>query len=192
MSYNFKRSVRPAEPLQSCEAKLLLEVAGHNRKRFAAYRDVAVLAILWRSQLRISECLSLRLVDYEVDRLRVLHGKGAKPRVVGLDAGTSELIEDWLPYRVESKWLFCTGNGNKVHPSHYRRLFKKLQSKCKINKRCHPHGMRHTGACELAKERVPLHFISAQLGHSSTSYTDDYLRSISGEEVVNIIGKRKW
>lgn len=183
---------RPPEPLQTDEAKELVRCARSGRKKATAIRDAAVVAVLWRSQLRISEALGLRREDYESDRLRVLHGKGAKHRVVGCDEGTQALINAWLEVRPESEFLFCTMKGSAIDASHYRRLMKRLQSDANLAKRCHPHGMRHTGAMELAKERVPLHFIAAQLGHSNVSTTDEYLRHISGQEIVDIISKRNW
>ena len=183
---------RPPEPLQTAEAKELVRCARAGRKKATAIRDAAAVAVMWRSHLRISELLGLRFEDYETDRLRVLHGKGAKHRVVGCDEGTQALINAWVVVRPESEYLFCTMKGTAVDASHYRRLMKRLQNSAEIVKRCHPHGMRHTGAMELAKERVPLPFIAAQLGHSNVSTTDEYLRHISGQEIVDVVSKRQW
>jgi len=155
-------------------------------------RNQALLAVLWRSQLRIGEALALRPTDYEGDRFRVMHGKCDKARVVGVDSQTKELIDQWLFVRPASEYLFCTMKGNPMQDSYVRHLFKRLQEKVGCKKRCHAHGMRHTGATELAKEGVPLIHISTQLGHQNIATTETYIRHLCPEEVVKVIKKREW
>jgi integrase/recombinase XerC len=121
-----------------------------------------------------------------------MHGKGDQSRVVGVDRKTQELIDQWLFVRPASDYLFCTMKGKPMQDSYVRHLFKRLQEKEGISKRCHPHGMRHTGATELAKAGVPLIHISTQLGHKSTATTDTYIRHLCPEEVVKIIREREW
>ena len=181
---------RPPEPLSKREALML--VHGANTRRKTGVRNAAVIALMWRSQLRIGETLDLRPCDCEGDRIRILHGKGSKSRVVGVDQGTKDLIDTWMLIRPKSDYLFCTMKGTKIDSSYYRRLFKKLQIGLGIIKRCHPHGMRHTGASELAKENVPLILISQQLGHSNISTTDAYIRHLCPEEVISVIKDREW
>jgi Phage integrase family len=43
-------------------------------------------------------------------------------------------------------------------------LLSRLAAKAGIEKRVHPHGLRHTHAAELAAEGMPLNFVQAQLG----------------------------
>jgi len=60
----------------------------------APVRNRALIAVLWRSGLRISEALALELrdIDLEAGTLRVRHGKGDKSRTVGVDEQTSALL----------------------------------------------------------------------------------------------------
>jgi integrase/recombinase XerD len=155
-------------------------------------RNKALIAVLWRSQLRIGEALALRPIDYQGDRLRVLHGKGDRARVVGVDVETQRLVNEWLEVRPESKYLFCTQKGGEIDTSYVRHLFKRLQAKTGIAKRCHPHGMRHTGSAELASEGVPIIHISTQLGHANVATTDAYIRHLCPNDVIRIIRKREW
>jgi len=181
---------RPPEPLSRDEALALIDACETGRS--TGVRNKALLAVLWRSQLRIGEALALRPIDYQGDRIRVLHGKGDRARVVGVDVETQKIVNEWVEVRPESEYLFCTQKGNKIDDSYIRHLFKNLQAKAGIQKRCHAHGMRHTGASELANERVPLIHISAQLGHTNAATTDAYIRHLCPNDVIRIIRKRDW
>lgn len=66
------------------------------------------------------------------------------------------------------------------------------EAKAGIEKRVHPHGLRHTHAAELAREGTPLNLIQAQLGHESLATTDKYLRHIAPEELVKAMKARIW
>lgn len=69
-------------------------------------------------------------------------------------------------------------------PSYVRRLLPKLAAKAGIDKRVHPHGLRHTHASELAAERLPLGAISAQLGHASIATTSIYVAKLTASDLA--------
>ena len=61
-------------------------------------RTRALIVVLWRAGLRISE--ALRLAESDLDRSRgsilVRRGKGGKRRQVGMDRWAWEQIDPWL------------------------------------------------------------------------------------------------
>jgi integrase/recombinase XerD len=61
----------------------------------------------------------------------------------------------------------------------------RLARRAGIEKRVHPHGLRHTHAAELALEGQPMNLIQAQLGHSSLATTSRYLAHIAPAELVH-------
>jgi integrase len=71
-------------------------------------------------------------------------------------------------------------------------MLKRLADKAGIEKRVHPHGLRHTHACELRQEGVDIGIISKQLGHSSTATTARYLDHIAPQAVIDIMRAREW
>jgi integrase/recombinase XerD len=71
-------------------------------------------------------------------------------------------------------------------------LLPRLAVKEGIEKRVHPHGLRHTHAAELAAEAVPLNLVQAQLGHSSLATTDRYLRHIAPAQLIEAMRARSW
>ena len=66
-----------------------------------ALANRALIALLYRPGLRINEALGLYPKDLELadGGVRVLNGKGGRPRTVGLDPGAAAIIERWLDAR---------------------------------------------------------------------------------------------
>jgi integrase/recombinase XerD len=60
------------------------------------------------------------------------------------------------------------------------------------SKRCHPHGLRHTFAVNLARNGVPAAFIQRQLGHESLATTSIYLASISTADIAESMKQVSW
>jgi site-specific recombinase XerD len=88
--------------------------------------------------------------------------------------------------------LFCTLEGKPLKGSYVRTLLPRLANKVGIEKRVHPHGLRHTLAYELMMEGVPVPIIQQQLGHASLATTDRYLRHIAPRDVVMAMQAREW
>lgn len=73
-----------------------------------------------------------------------------------------------------------------------RTLLPRLAGKAGIDKRVHPHGLRHTMAFELMMEGVPVPVIQRQLGHASLATTDRYLAHLAPKDVVEAMQRREW
>lgn len=191
----------PAEPLNPREVDAILAACGKGK---CGTRNRALLVVMWRSALRVSEALALRPSDVDLDdgSIRVLHGKGDKDRTVGFDQTAGAVLQKWLDMRrtlglPRNGPIFCTLSGpavgeKAVYTSYVRNLCKRLAEKAGIDKRVHPHGFRHTCARDLRREGMPLEVISAQLGHRHLATTQQYLGRIAPETVVNEMGSREW
>jgi integrase/recombinase XerD len=73
-----------------------------------------------------------------------------------------------------------------------RDMLKRLKARAGLEKRVHPHGLRHTHAAELVREGVPINVIGDQLGHSSLAVTDRYLRDVAPADVIALGKSRTW
>lgn len=169
------------------------------RGTVSAARDHALIVVLWRAGLRVSEALAL--MPYDVDlanrTIRVLHGKGDRPRTVGIDEGTAREIEAWL--EVRRAWippadapLFGSRFGTEMSSASVRQMLPVLAADAGVLRRVHPHIFRHTYAVELVREGVPLPHIQRLLGHRSLSVTATYLASIAPEEALGSVRNRTW
>jgi site-specific recombinase XerD len=158
-------------------------------------RNQALIVVLWRTCLRIKEALDLLPKDVSEDSIRVHSGKGDRARTVGLDPESSAVVERWVTKRQEmgfkpSQRLFCTLKGEPIDTSYCRHLFKRLAKKAGLDKRVHPHGLRHSGAVHLLDEGHNVVVISQQLGHSNLATTNIYLNHLKPADVVAAMQSR--
>jgi site-specific recombinase XerD len=189
---------RPVEILTDAEVRQLL--AQCSRRAPTGVRDRALIVIMYRAGLRVEEALALRPADVDADHgtVRVLHGKGDKARTVGIDDGALAVIDVWLAERKRlginggrSK-LFCTLKGTPLSPEQVRQMVKRRADHAGIEKRVHPHGLRHTYAAQLADEGAPVNVIQQALGHSTLSTTSIYLDHIAPAQVIALGRSRQW
>jgi integrase len=190
-----KGKTYPAEPITQDEFLALLDACG---KSPAMVRLRALLVVLYRAGLRISEALDLvpSDIDPNVNTVTVRSGKGGKRRIVGIDPWALEQIQPWLNMRPRypAGPLFCIvegpSKGGRMSSPWVRTKLKELAAECGIEKNVRPHQLRHSLACDLAREGVPIPHISRQLGHSNVATTSTYLAGIAPVEVVNVMCAR--
>jgi site-specific recombinase XerD len=187
----------PAELLSPEEVRALLRACSSRAP--TGIRNRALIAVLYRGGLRISEALALRAKDVEeaAGTVTVLHGKGDQRRTVGMDPAAFALLERWLDKRralglSARRPIFCTLRGEAIDSSYVRRLLPRLAARAGIEKRVHAHGLRHAHAAELAAEGLPVNVVQQQLGHGSLATTDRYLRHIAPRERVAAMRAREW
>jgi len=192
-----KGTTYPVEVMDRDEAGRLLSHCGRGS---VGPRNKALIAILYRGMLRVSEALSLHEKDLNeaAGTVRVLRGKGGRPRTIGLDGGAWTFLNNWREQRRQlglngESPLFCTLEvGKPVQTAYVRKMMKRVARRAGIEKRVHPHALRHTGACELREEGMDVGVISRQLGHTSIITTQRYLDHIRPQAVINAIRGREW
>lgn len=188
----------PPEPLTRDEIERLLRHLGRGP---CGHRNRALVVLLWRSGLRIAEALALypKDIDPASGTVTVLSGKGAKRRQVAADAYTVATVERWLAIRGELGLtgrdpLFCCVDvrtrGKAMYSSYVRDMLKHRARQAGIEKRVHPHGLRHTMAFELLMEGQPLGVIRDQLGHSQLATTMRYLDHLAPAAAIRAMHAR--
>ena len=187
----------PVEILTDDEVKSLINACSNRWP--TGIRNRALIVIMYRAGLRISEALALKPKDinFEAGTIRILNGKGGESRTVALDPAAFAFIARWLDVRKARgiggySTVFCTLEGGIIHTSYIRVMLKRIGKRANIEKRVHPHQLRHTLAAQLAQEGVPINAIQKQLGHSSLVTTIQYLDRIQPLELIDIIQARKW
>ncbi len=202
----------PPEVLTDEEVRALLDACG--RYTPVALRNRALITLMYRAGLRVSEALALQPKDVDLQNgiVRVLHGKGDRYRAVGLDPGAAAVVAAWLAERgraqrvaaganeagglprhpLAAATLLCTTYGTPLTTGYVRRLMKRLGRQAGIAKRVHAHGLRHTHAAQLREEGVDVGIISRQLGHRSLLTTIRYLDHIEPTAVVEAMRGRVW
>ena len=187
----------PPEVLTDAEVRSLMAACAG--PPLTAARNRALVALLYRTGLRIGEALAIEAKDVDLasGTIAVLHAKGGSWRVVGVDAGALAVLAEWTALRGRlgvgpRSPLFCTTRGGPVSCGYTRRLMRSLGRAAGIHKRVHAHGLRHTLAAQLRAEGVDIGIISRQLGHRSIATTARYLDHIAPVDVVRAMRGREW
>ena len=183
----------PAEPLTGAEVNAILSQCSATAP--TGLRNRALITLMSRGGLRIAEALALKVSDVDPARgtVRVLHGKGNRSRTVGLDPEAMAVVQNWITARKTGNGiLICTLTGGPVSDKYVRNLLNRLAAAAGIDKRVHPHGLRHSHATELAAEGVPVNVIARQLGHSNSAVTARYLDHVAPADVIAAMQRRTW
>ena len=169
-----KRARALPKLLTTHEIDLLISSAGDTRN---ALRLRAMIELLYASGLRVSELCELPMTALLGDKL-LIHGKGAKERMVPMHAGAVAALQKWLAIRNDdkSKYVFPS-NGKTGHIT--RDGFFKILKKCAVLSGIEParvsqHVLRHSFASHLLAGGANLRAIQTMLGHEDISTTQIY------------------
>jgi site-specific recombinase XerD len=160
----------PADPPTVEEIVAVMRAVGD---RPDGHRLRALVVLLWRAGLRISEALALQERDLDRSRGAVLirRGKGGKRREVGMDRWAWSHLDPWLELRRELPVgrLFCVVRGpTRGRPCASAGIRAQLHHAAAVaGVRCRfaPHQLRHSHAVEMSREGISLLVIQRQLGH---------------------------
>lgn len=154
---------------------------------WTGHRDQVMLATFYNTGARVSEVLTLRLSDAQLDRspsLRI-QGKGRKQRSVPLWKATVTKLKNWMARIAPSPDapLFPNRDGK---PLSRDGVEKRLRLAVDVaaqhcpslrGRRVSPHTIRHTTAMHLLQSGVDITVIALWLGHESPATTHLYLEA---------------
>ena len=148
-------------------------------ERATEARDLALLAVMYGSGLRVSEVVGLNLedIDLRAMEIRVL-GKGRKVRIVPLPDAAARLLQKYLDERGQLPGgeiaVFLNRNGGRLTARSVQRMLKDRALLTGADVSVTPHRLRHSFATHLLAGGVDLRAIQELLGHASLATTERY------------------
>ncbi|MXW68354.1 MAG: tyrosine recombinase XerD [Gemmatimonadales bacterium] len=175
------RAGRPLPDVLSVHEIEALVAAGDPEGRTVP-RDNAMLEILYGCGLRVSELLSLKGRDVDLEEALVrVRGKGGKERIVPIGAYACSAVGRYLEAlrpeldRGHSEGcVFLNARGRPLSRMGVLKILRRRVERAGILKRVTPHTLRHSFATHLLEGGADLASVQEMLGHADISTTEIY------------------
>ena len=157
-------------------------------------RNHVMFELLYSSGLRVSELISLKLEDINLEAgfLRVL-GKGSKERIVPFHMRAAERMKTYISLqrpdilkKNRSPYLFITRRGGPMSRQRFWQTIKGVGKKLGIE--LSPHTMRHSFATHLLEGGADLRSLQKMLGHADISTTQIYTK-VTADRLKQVYSK---
>ena len=171
------------------EVKRLLDVSAKDDSP-EGKRDGAILELLYATGLRVSELVSLNMLDVNLleGYVRCM-GKGSKERMAYMYPKAIQVLKAYIKEarprlmaptgvstrtRTEEKALFVNQRGDRLTRQWVWTIMKSYAKKASLNKPITPHILRHSFATHMLRGGASLRHVQELLGHSSITTTQVY------------------
>ena len=153
------------------------------------YRDYAILTLLLRTGIRVSECVSLDINDFNFEEksMRVVR-KGKKEQMLYLDDLTKEALLDYIDLERPSYTdsddepaLFLSSRKKRLSVRSIQDMVTKYSEATLVNKKVSPHKMRSTYGTALYNKTGDIRLVADVLGHKDINTTAKHYANIEEE-----------
>lgn len=158
--------------------RLLNQPKGDSPKEI---RDKAMLELLYATGIRVSELITLKVSDVNLQMGYIVCRDSNKERMIpfGREAKTALLkymdkIRDVMIGNSDSEILFSNCSGQPMSRQGFWKLIKYYAKKADIQSDITPHTLRHSFAAHLVENGADLRSVQEMLGHSDISTTQIY------------------
>lgn len=146
-----------------------------------AFRDLAMLGLLYSTGMRVTELVSLNLEDVDLENGRVrCVGKGSKARLIPIRADQRITLDTYLLNargqlvgNSGETALFVNHRGHRLTRQGFWLILKAYAEEAGIAD-ITPHTLRHSFAAHMLNEGENLRRVQELLGHASVSTTQIY------------------
>ena len=147
-------------------------------------RERALILLLLRSGVRVSELINIRTDDLYDGSIVVRRGKGGKPRVTFITPDAENAVRKYQDtFAVKPVYLMCGMTGERMSRQLAHRIVTRVADRTSIQKTISPHTLRHTFATNLLQKGARVEDVQPMMGHSNIRttmiymhFTNDYLK----------------
>lgn len=184
---------KPALKKRNIE-KLYSSILLHSQNTLLMKRDTAIISTLFFTGVRKTELLSLQVRDIDLEKyvltVRGKTSKSKRTRHIPINPTLRVHLRDYLKERKEytTEALFVSNNKDsgltKFGIKHWVNRMKNTSGV-----KFHLHQIRHTFACNLARNNISLPKLQKLMGHTDLRMTERYVRSLGVEHLIDDILK---
>ena len=140
-----------------------------------------MLELLYATGVRVSELISLKLEDVNMQIGYITCHDGTRERMIPFGKGAKQALRVYLDEARSSllkgrtcEWLFTNCSGQPMSRQGFWKLIKFYGKKAGIESEITPHTLRHSFAAHLISNGADLKSVQEMLGHSDISTTQIY------------------
>ena len=170
--------------LTTSEIETLLEQP--NLSELKGQRDKAMLEILYATGIRVTELVSLRIEDVNLNSGYIKVKKKNSERHIPLGNRSLKCLKEYIekvrPLLIrteEEKTLFINTNGQKMTRQGYWKILKQYKEQAKIDKDITPHTIRHSFAVHMLQNGAEIKTVQELLGHTDVASTMMYTQIVN-------------
>ena len=145
------------------------------------YRDKAMLELLYATGIRVTELITLKVSDLNMQMGYIVCRDSNKERIIpfGREAKTAlikylDKTRATMLENSEDDLLFSNCSGQSMSRQGFWKLIKYYAKKADIQSDITPHTLRHSFAAHLVENGADLRSVQEMLGHSDISTTQIY------------------
>jgi integrase/recombinase XerD len=137
--------------------------------------------------LRVSEVVSLRVSDLDIDELvvHIKRAKGKKDRISILPQKLQHDLRNLIAGKKPDNYVFASNRGGKLTTTSLQKIFRKSLSQTDIKKPATFHSLRHSFATHLLENGTDVRYVQELLGHSNIRTTQIYTQ-VTNPKLKNI------
>lgn len=164
------------------------------------YRDRTMLEVMYCSGLRVSELLSLKMKQVNLDKGIIdVIGKGNKQRKAPLGDYAKDFVKTYIEeHRIHNpgrrtNYLFLNRYGEPLSRQYFFKQIKKYAEIAGIEEDISPHTLRHCFATHMLENGAELVALQEMLGHTNLATTQIYT-NVSTKRILDaydLFTKRK-
>lgn len=146
-----------------------------------------LVQLAYGAGLRVSEVLSLRAADVELETLSlwVRKGKGAKDRLTVIPESLRDKLQNLITSKHTQEYLFESERGGRLTARTAQAVFGQALKRAGIKKAATFHSLRHSFATHLLENGVDVRYVQELLGHKSIATTQLYTK-VTNPSIKNI------
>ncbi len=146
-----------------------------------------ILSLAYGAGLRVSEVVSLKVKDVDIDNLtlHIKKGKGKKDRVTIFPGKIKDDLKAIINLKNRNDYVFPSERGGNLTTRSAQKIFSNAIKKSNIKKAATFHSLRHSFATHLLENGVDIRYVQELLGHQNIRTTQRYTQ-VTNPKLKNI------
>ena len=147
-------------------------------------RDKAMLELLYATGIRVTELITLKVSDVNMQMGYIICRDGSRERVIPFGAAARKAMTNYLEkardvmlFDLHSDILFVNCSGQPMSRQGFWKVLKGYAADAGIHRDITPHTLRHSFAAHMLQNGADVKSVQEMLGHADISTTQIYLNS---------------